>query len=500
MFDIKHVYALLSFNKCGKLSKLTSARISREKEAQIMNCKYCNEPLEEGVTQCPACGMENAQMQELVLEPTVEQEPKQEVISAQESDVQEPEKKKRDNQKKSAWNKVLIAVCSAVLLGVVTGAILYGLGILKFTPRENNITYKNSYTVSDRKALRKGDVVIAVAGGQELTNSELQIYYSLEVVDFISTYSDYLNYFGFDYTKPLDKQVYSAEKGTTWQHMFMENAINAWYTYAVLNQKAAVEGIQISAELQQTLDALPESLLKMAQENGFKTAQEMIQSDFGDACTTEAYLSYLKHYYIGMNYFGDLYDRYAPTDTEIADYFEKHQTTLAESGIKKDSGKYVDVRHILIKPEGDTKDGSGNSIYTDAEWDACYAKAKALLDQWLAGEATEETFGDLANKHSQDPGSNTSGGLYTQVAEGDMKAPFNDWIFDESRVKGDYGLVKTDVGYHIMYFVDSEDIWIREVRSTILSERIDKFIEEAKAQYPIQTTYKKIVLSEIPLG
>ena len=79
-----------------------------------MNCKYCNEPLEEGVTQCPACGMENAQMQELVLEPTVEQEPKQEVVSAQESDVQEPEKKKRDNQKKSAWNKVLIAVCSAV--------------------------------------------------------------------------------------------------------------------------------------------------------------------------------------------------------------------------------------------------------------------------------------------------------------------------------------------------------------------------------------------------
>lgn len=460
-----------------------------------MNCKYCNQPLEEGVTQCPGCGMENAQMQELILEPAEEETVAQKALPAQ-----KPAKKINGNKKKAAWKSVLAVICGTVLLGVLVCAVLYGLGILDFTARENNITHKDSYTVSDKKALKKGDVVIAVAGGQELTNSELQIYYSLEVIDFISTYSDYLNYFGLDYTKPLDEQIYSEEKGITWQHMFMENAINAWYTYAVLNQKAEAEGFQISAELQQTLDALPENLLKMAQENKFQTAQEMIESDFGGACTIEAYLSYLKEYYIGMDYFGDLYDMLAPTDTEITDYFEEHQAALAESGIKKDSGKYVDVRHILIRPEGGTKDGSGNNIYTDAEWDACYVKAKALLDQWLSGEATEGTFGDLANQHSQDPGSNTSGGLYTQVAEGDMKAPFNDWIFDESRAKGDYGLVKTDVGYHLMYFVGSEDIWISEVRSTILSERVDKLMEAEKAKYPIETTYKKIVLGEIALS
>ena len=39
------------------------------------------------------------------------------------------------------------------------------------------------------------------------------------------------------------------------------------------------------------------------------------------------------------------------------------------------------------------------------------------------------------------------------VTEGSMVEEFNDWCFDSSRKAGDTDIVKTDYGYHIMYYV-----------------------------------------------
>lgn len=124
--------------------------------------------------------------------------------------------------------------------------------------------------------------------------------------------------------------------------------------------------------------------------------------------------------------------------------------------VAKNAWATVDVRHILIMPEGGTKDESGTSItYSEKEWEDCKAAAQAILDQYLAGEKTEEAFGALANEHSDDNGGKvTNGGLYTDVATGEMVQPFEAWIFDSSRQSGDTGLVKTQYGYHVMYFVD----------------------------------------------
>lgn len=124
----------------------------------------------------------------------------------------------------------------------------------------------------------------------------------------------------------------------------------------------------------------------------------------------------------------------------------------------------VDVRHILIMPEGGTKDENGKTTYSDAEWEICRAQAQALLDQYLAGDKTAEAFGALANEHSDDNnGKVTNGGLYSNVYSGQMVAEFDEWIFDVSRKTGDTGLVKTQYGYHVMYFVSRKgpvDEWL----------------------------------------
>lgn len=130
----------------------------------------------------------------------------------------------------------------------------------------------------------------------------------------------------------------------------------------------------------------------------------------------------------------------------------------------------VDVRHILIRPEtGELQQGDDGYDDEQAQLKAAAkAKAEDLLAQWKAGDATEDSFAELANKNSSDGGSNTSGGLYEQVYQGQMVAAFNDWCFDSSRKSGDTGVVETDYGYHVMYFVGTDlPYWQVKVTSTL---------------------------------
>ena len=111
----------------------------------------------------------------------------------------------------------------------------------------------------------------------------------------------------------------------------------------------------------------------------------------------------------------------------------------------------------------------------------CKAKAEALLAEWKAGEATEESFAALANEHSTDGGSNTNGGLYTGVQPGTMVPEFNDWCFDASRKPGDTGIVYGTngnyQGYHIMYYSgDNVPAWELTVEENLRNEDTNNWI------------------------
>ena len=114
----------------------------------------------------------------------------------------------------------------------------------------------------------------------------------------------------------------------------------------------------------------------------------------------------------------------------------------------------IDVRHVLIQPEVATLTSAdeGYEAEVTALDAAAKARAEELYAQWKAGEATEESFSALAMAESTDS-SKYVGGLYSQVPQNQMVASFNDWCFDESRESGDTGIVESDYGYHIMYFV-----------------------------------------------
>ena len=438
-----------------------------------MECKFCGAQIEEGMDICRECGLEVP-----------------------------PEEIKK---KKSGW-KILVAVVAGVLaLSVLAGFVLNSMGILNIQEilnpevKENNVFYKETYTTDEKTVDAKANVVIAKAGDKKLDNGTFQFYYAMEVMDFLNENSYYLSYMGLDYTQPLDQQYANEEEGITWQQMFIDSAIANWYNYNLMNLMAEKENYVISEQMQQSVDTFDQQLLEVANSNGFTTAQDMINADFGTGYDVNNYIKYLIDRYKAIDYVSYLYEKMAPSAEEIEAYFAEHEETLAENGITKDMGYYGDVRHILIQPEGGETDEEGVTTYTEEAWEACKTEAQGILDQWLAGDANEETFAQFANQYSQDPGSNTTGGIYTQVQEGQMVEEFDYWLFVEEHEYGDYGLIKTSYGYHIMFFVGLDEIWVTETENQMVSEQIETLTKEAEETWPIEKEYKKIVLADLKL-
>ena len=147
-----------------------------------------------------------------------------------------------------------------------------------------------------------------------------------------------------------------------------------------------------------------------------------------------------------------------------------------------------------------TDSTTGTTTYSDEEKNAAKQKAEEILDEWMSGDATEDSFAALAEEKSEDPGSSTNGGLYENVAKGQMVEPFEDWCFDETRAAGDYGLVKTKYGYHVMYFVSSTPIWETYAKSGWVNEKTNAFIKKLAEDHPMEVDYSAIKLGYVNLG
>lgn len=150
-------------------------------------------------------------------------------------------------------------------------------------------------------------------------------------------------------------------------------------------------------------------------------------------------------------------------------------------GRQRDDTPTADVRHILVAAEQD----EGASEPTQEQYDAAYAQAEELLNQWKSGEATEDSFATLAQENSADASSASDGGLISNVSTASSYVEtFTNWALDPSRQPGDTGIVQntgsSTKGWHIMYFVSSNDpIWKQSAASGLLSQDYESLITAA---------------------
>lgn len=174
-----------------------------------------------------------------------------------------------------------------------------------------------------------------------------------------------------------------------------------------------------------------------------------------------------------------------PSDGVVYIMLKDSEATLNEETV-------YSVRHILITPESDKEDEeeaqAGTQDFTKAQWVNAYKKAQSIVEEYEKAGKTEYNFALLAEKYSADSASITAGGQGAfggqifGVSKGEMVKEFEGWALDKSRKYGDVEIVKSNFGYHIMYFVETDKAYLQYCEGIVNTNKEDEFLDSVRVK------------------
>ena len=372
----------------------------------------------------------------------------------------------------------------------------------------NDVTCKGTYSGTDVEALSSAHDVVATIGEAQLTNAQLQIYYWMAV----NTYRAEDHETAPNWDEDLDLQICELTGETiSWQHYFLRSALNTWHTHQAavmlsgnttypteeayqIIEKKHKENISeetayldvlygynmdysIDPQHQAYLDTLEDTLKAMAAEAGYESLSDLVKEMAGIGTNAEYLLNYAQLTNKGYMFLATTSYRMETSKSDVTAYYEAHAEEYAAKGITTDSGRSVTIRHILV---------AGDS-------EASKSKAQSYLSKWQK-YANESYFGELAYQVSDDLATNKSGGLYQDLYYGQLTGELNDWCFDPARQPGNTAVVKSDAGYHVVYFQSAAERWYVEAERDLTNQQLCQLVTAARETYPMDVDYDAIVI------
>ncbi len=265
--------------------------------------------------------------------------------------------------------------------------------------------------------------LVAKVNGEGITEEEFQTDFQV-----LSTF--YKQQYG------EDAMTQVGEDGRTMEERIKDDTLEKLIVERLIALECKKNGIEITEEelkgpLQEYINLLggQEQYEKFLETN--KISKEYFEDNIGKE------LLYKKH---RDNYI----DNTAVSDKEAEEYFEANVENLTQ----------VKAKHILLKTE---------------------EEGKVVLSRLEAGE----DFSKLAQELSADKTSAAVGGDLGYFGKGHMIAEFEEAAFDLN-VGETSGLVKTEVGYHIIYLEDKKDNYEDLKDDIIKIIKDDKYFELIK--------------------
>jgi len=302
--------------------------------------------------------------------------------------------------------------------------------------------------------------------GETVSAAEYDFYY----YTIYSNYAQYASYGAvpttaadgtFDLTAACTLAGYETQ---TWGDYIKASALKQLQDTYILASYATDAGLTVTAADQSTIDSFYTSVQTYA-DTASMTLDEYLTTMYGDQCSKAALDPVISRYLLAGGYMTSLEKAYTFTDDEMQAFYTANKDSYENTDLPV-------VRHILfLAPTA--ADG-----YTDATADEL-AAAKALAESTLASITSYEdmvTIGDA----DYAAGTAYESAEYT-VTTGTMAATFEDWSYDAARKPGDTGIVQTEYGYHVMYFVKTQKDWTEDAISSLTSDKYNAYITEQEA-------------------
>ena len=169
---------------------------------------------------------------------------------------------------------------------------------------------------------------------------------------------------------------------------------------------------------------------------------------------------FIQKYSENKAFFGDKRATAVPEGHPKAERFQTfprdYDTIFKLAAVGQIVGPYVNNGNVVIsKVIGFTPSSLKARhllISTNGSKDEKIIAAKRKTADSLLKVINKDNFAELVAKHTEDPGSKTTGGLYEDFLEGEMVAEFGG--FCATAPIGKIGIVKTDFGFHIIEVMD----------------------------------------------
>ncbi len=387
----------------------------------------------------------------------------------------------------------------------------------------DDVTCKGSYTSDSIDP----DAIVAEAGSHTLTAQQLQFWYWLAVAERQQDAYDAAP----DFSRPLDTQPCPIDDSVnSWQQYFLKQALNTWHSVYALELHAQEQPLPTEEAYQPNLEnydtymtgmpateflygydplyspnsmheaylnALPATLEELAVRRGYASVQEMASEAFG--VSSEVLTDAVRMYNFSYMYFTTL-------GYEVETPEEKVLSYMDTVGGYDQEGYTVDIRHILLVPEGTeeapvTVAEDGTVTCSEDTWTACMTRAEELLAAWKKDRrCSGATFSELAVKESADAGSALNGGIYRNLRQGQLAQELDAWCFDAARQPGDTVILRSQYGCHILYFTGSTNIAFTNAQEDLRTLELHQLVKEARNQYPAKIDYSAIALGQAEGG
>ncbi len=317
-------------------------------------------------------------------------------------------------------------------------------------------------------------VIAETIGDYEVSGAEYQLYYYREYYDYLAEHAgEDLSARGLYTNSKHHRQ--ESPYGMTWDEYFEMLAQNTLQEQYILCLAAEEAGYTLSEDGENTLAAEWESIAALAEECGLDSGEEYLKEVYGAGVTLELYETMCRRELLAAEYKEILSEDMAPTEEDIVSYLETHA-----SG---DAGNAADVVFIVMSAEADRY----TQEVTERQEENLKIRCDHLLEAFEEAGGTAEAFCELAALYSEETDASITLGVHEDARGDSDPESVADWYTDTTRQEGDVTVIFEGTQAYLLYYLEKgESLAVLCARESIVNERIEAYLEEAREQYPVE--------------